>query len=133
MTAGKRTPGLPRPFSHAVAFLAVALLCAGVAVSQDKPKKGQPQTRSLTGMVTSADGKPVPRASVLLENTKTKQIVSFYSQQDGTYFFHELSHDVDYKVSARLDDDISATHTLSSFDTKRESVINLKLDRKKEK
>ncbi|HUA57711.1 MAG TPA: carboxypeptidase-like regulatory domain-containing protein [Verrucomicrobiae bacterium] len=113
--------------------MTLALLCLGPAGAQDKPKKGQPQMRTLTGIVISADGKPVPRATVLLENTKTKQIVSFYSQPDGSYFFHELSPDVDYKVSARLEDDVSSPHTLSSFDSKRETVINLKLDKKKDK
>jgi hypothetical protein len=127
-TAGKRPSGL----AWALALVTVALLCVGPAGAQEKPKKGQPQTRTLTGVVTSPDGKPVARASVLLENTKTKQIVSFYSQQDGTYFFHELSPDVDYKVTARLENDSSATHTLSSFDSRREAVINLKLEMKKQ-
>ena len=133
-TAGSPDPGPCRPvFLRTLTLLALALLCLGPAGAQEKPKKGQPQMRTLTGIVTSVDGKPVARATVLLENTKTKQIVSFYSQPDGSYFFHELNPDVDYKVSARLEEDVSATHTLSSFDSKRETVINLKLEKKKDK
>jgi len=126
-TGGSRSSA----FVRLAPLIAVALLCAGLAGAQDKPKKGQPQTRTLSGVVTSTDGKPVARAAVLLENTKTKSIVSFYSQPDGSYFFHELSPDVDYKVTARLDDQTSSTRTLSSFDSRRQAVINLQLEKKK--
>jgi hypothetical protein len=114
-----------------VALVAVGLLCAALGAAQDsKAKKGEPQPRTLTGVVTMPDDKPAARAVVLLENTKTKNIISFYSQQDGSYFFHELSPDVDYKVSARLDDAVSPTKTLSAFNTRKDIVINLKLEKK---
>lgn len=122
------------PFSacgRVLALLAVLLLGASIGAPQTKPKKGEPQTRSLTGVVTLPDGKPAVRAVVELENGKTKSIVSFYSQQDGSYFFHELSPDVDYTISARLDDMVSSTRPLSSFDSRKDAVINLKLAKKK--
>jgi len=127
-TAGRR----PSAFFRLAAALLLVFLCAVPSGAQEKPKRGQPQTRTLSGVVTNVDGKPVSRAAVLLENTKTKSIVSFYSQPDGSYFFHELSPDVDYKVTARLEDQTSPTHTLSSFDSRRDAVINLKLEKKKQ-
>lgn len=129
----KTTVGSERPlFGRLLTLLAVGVLfAAGGAAQNPKPKKGEAQPRSLTGMVTTPDDKPAVRAVVLLENTKTKAIISFYSQQDGTYFFHELSPDVDYKISAKLDDAVSATRTLSSFDARKDAVINLKLEKKK--
>jgi hypothetical protein len=128
-TAGSEWP----PVTRFLALLAVLVLFACTSAAQNpKPKKGEAQPRSLTGMVTTPDDKPAVRAVVLLENTKTKAIISFYSQQDGTYFFHELSPDVDYKISAKLDDAVSPTRTLSSFDGRKDAVINLKLEKKKE-
>ena len=127
--AGSQAPR----FGRFVTLLAAALLCASLAVAQtSKPKKGESTPRTLTGVVTSSDDKPVVHAVVLLENTKTKTIVSFYSQQDGSYYFHELSPDVDYKVFAKLNENTqSPTRTLSSFDSRKEAVINLKLETKK--
>jgi hypothetical protein len=118
-------------FGCLLALLAVLLLSASVGAAQaPKPKKGDAQSRSLTGIVSLPDGKPVARAVVLLENTKTKAIVSCYSQPDGAYFFRELSPDVDYKVNARLDDAVSPTRTLGAFDARKDAVINLKIEKK---
>ena len=119
-----------KPTKTGIRVLTVLLLCVSIGVAQDpKPKKGQPIPRTLAGVVTLSNDKPASGAAVLLENTKTKSIVSFRSQADGTYFFHELSPDVDYKVTARLDDQTSKTHTLSSFDSRKAAVINLKLEK----
>ena len=119
--------GFPRP----VALLGVLLLAVSVGASQNpKPKKGEALPRTLTGIVTLPNDKPAFHAAVLLENTKTKLIVSFYSKEDGSYFFHELSPDVDYKISARLDDAVTPTRTLSAFDSRKDPVINLKLEKK---
>jgi hypothetical protein len=108
------------------------VVCASLGGAQSaKPKKGEAQPRTLTGVISLPDGKPAVRAVVLLENTKTKSIISFYSQPDGSYFFHELSPDVDYRVSARLEDQTSPTRTLSAFDSRKEAVINLKIEQKK--
>jgi hypothetical protein len=108
------------------------LLDVSVAAAQNsKPKKGEAQSRTLSGVVTLPDDKPASGAVVQLENTKTKAIVSFYSQADGSYFFHELSPDVDYTVSAKLDDMVTSTRPLSSFDSRKAAVINLKLQKKK--
>jgi hypothetical protein len=38
---------------------------------------------------------------------------------------------VDYRVSARLEDQTSPTRTLSAFDSRKEAVINLKIEQKK--
>ncbi len=114
-----------------LALAAVLLLSASVGVAQaPKPKKGDAQNRTLMGVVSLPDGKPAARAVVLLENTKTKTIVTCYTQPDGSYVFRELNPDVDYKVNARLDDAISPSRNLGAFDARKEAVINLKLEKK---
>jgi len=112
------------------ALAAVLLLALRPAVAQQQ-KKGSDQTRSVQGIVTGPDDKAVAGAVVQLKNTKTLQIRSFLSQQDGTYYFHGLSPDIDYELTARSGEGASGTKTLSSFDSRKEAVINLKLNAKR--
>lgn len=107
----------------------IMLLCPAGSFAQKK--KGQEQTRSVQGTVSAVDDSVVNGARVYLENTKTLQVRTFYTQKDGAYYFHELSPDVDYKLRAEFEGASSATKTLSSFDTRKEAVLNLKLNPKK--
>ena len=96
---------------------------------QDK-KKGGPATRTVQGQVISADSAPLSGAVVYLKNTKTLQVNSFITKDDGTYYFHELSPDIDYELKAAADGLNSPTRTLSSFDSRKEAVVDLKLAKK---
>ena len=93
-------------------------------------KKGEPLTRSVQGVVSDADDAPVSGAVVQLENTKTQQIRSYITKQDGMYFFYELNTDTDYKLKADHQGTSSGSKTLSSFDSRKQAVINLKLNKK---
>ena len=99
-------------------------------MAQKKPKKGQ-ETRSVQGTVTMENEAPVPGAVVQLKNTKTLQIRSFITKENGTYVFYELSPDVDYELSAKANGLSSGTRTLSSFDSRTAAIVNLKLNPKK--
>lgn len=114
----------------AVLAAAVLLTMAAPAPAQ-KEKKGAEQTRSVEGTVTGPDDKAVSGAVVQLKNTKTLQIRSFLTREDGTYYFQGLSPDIDYELSARTDTEASGSKTLSSFDTRKAARINLKLSPKK--
>jgi hypothetical protein len=67
---------------------------------------------------------------VFLKNTKTLQIRSFITQQNGEYYFHALSPDIDYTLRAEKKDMASPDKTLSAFDTRKQAVINLRLVKK---
>ncbi|MBZ5620318.1 MAG: carboxypeptidase-like regulatory domain-containing protein [Acidobacteriia bacterium] len=114
-------------------ILVAVLLLMGVSAgfAQSNKKKGDEQTRSVKGAVVSADEKSVAGARVQLKNTKTLQIRSFITQEDGTYYFHGLSPDIDYEIIADDHGASSSTKTLSSFDSRKEAIINLKLNPKK--
>ena len=62
---------------------------------------------------------------------KTLQIRSFITLEDGMYRFFELSPDVDYELKADFRGTSSSTKTLSSFDSRKKAIINLKLNNKK--
>jgi hypothetical protein len=115
----------------AIVFALAAVMALAALPAPAQQKKGSDQTRSVQGVVTDADDKPVANAVVQLKNSKTLQIRSFLSKEDGSYYFHGLSPDVDYELTARTADAASNAKTLSSFDTKKEAVINLKLNPKK--
>jgi hypothetical protein len=114
----------------AVLAAAACLLSTSVLLAQKKPKKGQ-ETRSVQGTVTTEDEAPVAGAVVQLKNTKTLQIRSFITKENGTYVFYELSPDVDYELTAKANGLTSGTKTLSSFDSRTAAIINLKLNPKK--
>ena len=113
-------------------LLTVLALLAAVPASfaQGKKKGDTGDTRTVQGIVTSAEDMPVPGAVVQLKNTKTLQIRSFISQQNGSYFFNGLSTDVDYELKAESQGASSPVKTLSSFDNRKEAVLNLKLNKK---
>ena len=110
---------------------AAAMLCAAFGWAQSYKdtygKKVENHTRSVQGVVTGADEKPVPGAVVQLKNTKTLQIRSFITQDNGTYYFHELSTDVDYELRADYHGASSGTKSLSSFDSRKQATLDLKL------
>jgi hypothetical protein len=111
-----------------LAVLAVLLLCAPGSFAQ---KKKAENTRSVQGTVTVADDSPVDGAVVQLKNTKTLQIRSFITKEDGTYHFYDLSPDIDYELKADYQGASSNTKTLSSFDSRKQTILNLKLNPKK--
>jgi hypothetical protein len=111
-----------------VGWLAVLLLvaCAPLALAQKDTN-----TRSVEGIVTNPDESAAVGAVVQIKNMKTLQIRSFITLEDGKYRFFELSPDVDYELKADFRGATSGTKTLSSFDSRKKAIINLKLNNKK--
>ncbi len=108
-------------------LLAVLLLSAA-AFGQGK--KGDPPTRNVQGLVSSPQDAAASGAIVYLKDLKTLQIRSFITKEDGTYSFRGLSPDIDYELRAEHQGAVSPTKTLSSFDSRRDATINLKLEKK---
>lgn len=104
-------------------LLVLAVACAGLVLAQAN-------TRSVQGGVTDASGAPVDQAVVQLKDTKSLSVRSFITRQDGTYHFHGLSTDIDYELRADYQGASSGTKTLSSFDSRKQAVIDLKLSKK---
>jgi len=101
-----------------------ALICGSLTAQQ---KNEDTSTRTVEGMVTNPTNEPVAKAVVQLKNTKTLQIRSFITQDDGSYHFAGLGTDVEYQLKAERDGISSGWKTLSVFSSKKTAVINLKL------
>jgi hypothetical protein len=114
-------------------LLAVLTLagCVCTVVAQDT--KHEAQLRTVRGVVVDkSSDNPVPAAVVFLKNTRTNAVRSYIADDQGNYRFSGLDPNVDYEIHAEKDGAKSATRTVSSFDNKKEIVINLKIEKKKD-
>ena len=66
-------------------------------------------------------------ATVFLRNSKTKSIRSYTSTKDGRFRFVQVNMQEDYDLWAEKDDKKSAVKTVSSWDTRKELEMELKL------
>jgi hypothetical protein len=106
-----------------------AVVLAGPAIAQRKDE--DKNVRTVQGTVTDPSDAAVEGAVVQIKNTKSLQIRSFITKEHGAYYFHGLSPDVDYELKAEKQGAASSVKTLSSFDSRKQAVINLKLESKK--
>jgi hypothetical protein len=115
----------------------VGLVIGGLTMSSLVPsalaqKRGrEPAVRAVQGIVTDDAGKPASGAIVQLKNTKTLQVISFITRDQGDYYFHGLSPDIDFELTAEKEGKVSSTRTLSSFDSRKQAIINIKIDKPK--
>jgi len=110
-----------------VAMLLAAV--AGAALSQDDRES---RLRTVRGTVVDKDDAPVAGGVVYLKNMKNNTIRTTIAGDDGTYRFSGLDPNVDYGIHAEHKDSASNTRKVSSFDTRREMVMHLKINKKKE-
>jgi hypothetical protein len=106
--------------------LLAATLTLPLAAQRGKDKDSQ--VRSVQGIVTDAAENPLHKAVVQLKNTRNLQVKSFYTDEKGRYRFFGLDPDQDYELRAEYGGASSGPRTLSSFESRREVVINFKLD-----
>ena len=98
----------------------------GVAVlAQDRG----PAQRVVQGKVTDAGNAPVKGAVVYLKDDRSLAVKSFFSDDQGGYRFGQLSPNTDYEIWAENSGKKSAVKTISSFDSKSQFTINLKIEK----
>jgi Carboxypeptidase regulatory-like domain len=113
-----------------VSGLAVILaLFAAVGMAQDK--KREAQLRTVRGVVEDKSDTPISGSVVFLKNVRTNSVRSSYTDDTGSYRFSGLDPNADYELHAEKEGAKSQTRTVSSFDSRKDIVLNLKIDRKK--
>jgi hypothetical protein len=105
-------------------FLPAVFLLSNPSVAQAQAAAAQ---KVVQGKVVDANDHPVSGAIVYLKNGKTNDIKSFISTADGSYRFGQLSPDIDYEVWADYQGKKSSTKTVSSFDSRKLSIYELKV------
>jgi hypothetical protein len=107
------------------------LLFSFLMVVSAVAQKNQGQLRTVHGTVVDKDDNIVAAAVVYLENRRTKVIRTLLSDNQGLYSFSGLDPNVDYEIHAELNGLTSINRTISTFDSRDEIVMTLKLDKKK--
>jgi carboxypeptidase family protein len=110
-------------------LLLVLALLAGVTAAQDK--KREAQLRTVRGLVIDRSESPISGSVVFLKNTRTNSVRSSYTDDTGSYRFSGLDPNADYELHAEKDGAKSTTRTVSSFDSRKDIVLNLKIEKKK--
>jgi hypothetical protein len=110
-------------------LVAALLLLASIATAQDK--KREAQLRTVRGVVMDKSDNPLSGSVVFLKNTRTNSVRSSYTDDSGSYRFSGLDPNADYELHAEREGTKSTTRTVSSFDSRKDIVLNLKIDKKK--
>ena len=109
-------------------FAALFLFC-GLTAAQDAKKEAQ--LRTVRGVVSDKSDNPLAGSVVFLKNLRTNGVRSNFADSSGEYRFSGLDPNADYEIHAELEGAKSAVRSVTSLDSRREIVINLKIDRKK--
>ena len=118
-----------------LAAVAFAALAAGVVSVGSRgaliaPTTAQAQNlgeRVVSGAVLDEASAPVVGATVFLRNEKTRAIRSYTSTKMGHYYFAQVNMAEDYDLWAEKGGKKSATKTVSSWDSRKTFVNDLKL------
>lgn len=111
-------------------LIALFFILSGVTrATQDQ--KDQPELRTVHGTVEDKDENPVPSGVVYLKNVKTQGVKTYIADDSGSYRFSGLDPNVDYEIHAEHNEMTSSVRTISSYDSRRDINLTLKLSHKK--
>ncbi|WP_180541207.1 carboxypeptidase-like regulatory domain-containing protein [Nevskia soli] len=82
-------------------------------------------SRAVTGVVTDSRGNPLPGAAVQIENSRSMEIQSYLTRDDGKYYFHDLSRDTDYTLKAKYKRWWSKEKLLNKLNAAKQVTIDL--------
>ena len=120
--------------SRSLACLIAVLFCLAVATraqESKKEKEKEAQLRTVRGMVSDKSEDPIPGSVVFLKNLRTNGVRSNFADDKGEYRFSGLDPNADYEVHAEFEGAKSPVRSVTSLDSRKEIVINLKIDRKR--
>jgi hypothetical protein len=118
--------------SRAVVCLLLLLTLAIPVFPQDKAQeKKNAQLKTVHGVVMDGKENFQDSAVVYLKNLKSQAIKTYIADDAGKYRFSGLDPNVDYEIHAEKGDMISGNRNISSFDSRKDLEMTLKVDKKK--
>lgn len=112
-----------------LASLAAFLIFPSAASLQAQDNRNQ--LRTVHGMVVDKGDNAAPSSIVYLVNAKTQAVKTYIADETGNYRFSGLDPNTDYEIHAERDNTASPNRTISSFDSRRDIDLTLKLSRTK--
>jgi hypothetical protein len=106
--------------------LAFALGSASTFAQDDKS-----ELRTVHGTVIDKNDDPSPSSVVYLLNVKTQAVKTYFTDDKGAYHFSGLDPNVDYEIHAEHEKLASPVHKISSYDSRRDIDLTLKLSHDK--
>jgi hypothetical protein len=89
----------------------------------------QPAQRVVQGKVVDKSDAGLKGATVYLKDGHTLSVKSYIASDDGTFRFGQLAQNTDYQLWAEHTGRKSSVKNISSFDTRNEFNITLKIDK----
>jgi Carboxypeptidase regulatory-like domain len=119
-----------RSLGPSLAMLATVLFafCCFSALPGSLARAQSAAQRVVEGKVLGSGDEPLSEAVVYLKDGRTNTIKTGITTADGKYRFGQLSSDTDYSLWAQYQGKKSGTKSISSFDSKKQFFINLKVD-----
>jgi len=131
-----------KPMKRIFATTCGVLLLAGLAAAQYTPgpkggstgppppeKQKGPVFRTVSGRVTGNGDAPLKDAIVYIKNTRSNALKTYIADDAGKYQFNALLPNVDYEIFADSQGKKSDTKRLSSFDSRKDVIINLHIEK----
>ncbi len=131
MRSGKGTVSGPRSQRNLRKLSSLGMLLVLVLLALSAG--AQSELRTVRGAILDKAENPVSSAVVYLKNVRTLAVKTYISDRSGEYRFSGLDPNVDYEIHAESETMASNTRTVSSFDSRKDIVISLKLDKEKKK
>jgi hypothetical protein len=127
----KRIPVLLLSFASKVILATFCMTASFVAVRGVTAFAQQraPEQRVVQGKVVDGANAPIKGAVVYLKDNRSLAVKSYFSDEQGAYRFGQLSQTTDYEIWAENNGKKSSVKTISSFDSKNQFYINLKIEK----
>jgi hypothetical protein len=110
-------------------WLGIALVVsAGLTFAQGSKK--ETQLRTVRGVVSDKSEKAIQNGVVFLKNLRTNNVLSHFTDDQGSYRFTGLDPNAEYEIHAEFNGQKSAARTVSPLESRKEITLNLKIDRK---
>jgi hypothetical protein len=122
-----------RSFAGKAALVSSSLMVFAVGVpevfeSYAVAQQRGPVQRVVQGKVTDQNNGPLKGSVVYLKDGHSLSVKSFIADDQGEYRFGQLAQNTDYEIWAENNGKKSGVKTISSFDSKNQFYINLKID-----
>ena len=110
-------------------WLLLLLLAWAASGTQGFAQNLAQTVRVVQGVVRDSSDQPQANAVVYLQDQKSQEVRTYITEADGHYRFGQLSSDVDYQLWAEYKGHKSKTRSISSFDSKKQFIFDLKIEK----